>query len=551
MILTRQILLVDDSRFFIKIVQDILSNSLRYQYEIFTAQTFQQSIEILYTKKIDVVLLDLNLAESRGIKTLENFINENVSSAIIVLTGMNDETIGYEAIQKGAQDFLIKSEMNLKYLEKSIEYAIERKKILNNLKQRNLINSTLSLAAQALLSASETDETIDNALRELYSLTKMESISVYLNDEKPDEKFFRLKKHLFEKDTAAVSIDEKLNYDNIAYLYNDFSNGKMVIKNISEFTSGEKEMISNALNGSVLFVPIWTAGEYFGFMTALYSGDKEEWDTLLVQTFLTFSEILGAYIQRIANRKELEEKNRQLTALNEQKNEFLGMAAHDLRNPINVIKMYSEYLFTFFDNELNEEMKEFLHTINHTSDFMSQVLEDLLDISKIEAGKLKLVISSVDYLNFIESIVKRSSMIAAKKDIHIEIIKPLSLPPLHLDAIKMEQVLNNLLSNAIKYSPPGEKITVELMINEDSIITRIQDRGQGIPENEINLLFKEFHLLSTRPTGGEKSTGLGLAITKKLIEGHGGKIWAESELGKGTVFSFSLPIIEDDKTIKE
>ena len=126
MVLSRQILLVDDSRFFIKIVQDILSNSLRYQYEIFTAQTFQQSIEILYTKKIDVVLLDLNLAESRGIKTLENFINENVSSAIIVLTGMNDETIGYEAIQKGAQDFLIKSEMNLKYLEKSIEYARQR-----------------------------------------------------------------------------------------------------------------------------------------------------------------------------------------------------------------------------------------------------------------------------------------------------------------------------------------------------------------------------------------------------------------------------------------
>lgn len=244
----------------------------------------------------------------------------------------------------------------------------------------------------------------------------------------------------------------------------------------------------------------------------------------------------------VDNVTELEMQKIKLEDLNKLKNEFLGMAAHDLRNPIGIIKMFSSFMLDFDNKNLSTDQLDLIKKINQNSDFMLQLLEELLDISKIESGKLELNMVQDDYVEFADSIVEINKVFAHKKGISI-IFKCENIPLIHFDKNKMEQVLNNLINNAIKYSFQNTIITVEILEEGDLIVTKVIDQGQGIPQKELPLIFKAFHKTSVKSTGGEKSTGLGLAISKRIIEGHNGCIEVESKVGKGSTFCFKLPII--------
>lgn len=245
--------------------------------------------------------------------------------------------------------------------------------------------------------------------------------------------------------------------------------------------------------------------------------------------------------------RELTKKNFQLSKLNEQKNQFLGMAAHDLRNPLSIILMYSDFLIDEAEDVLDDEQNDFLQIIHSSSDFMLKLIDDLLDVSKIESGKLELELEKTDISDFIEHNIALNQVIANKKQIlidftHEEDIKPL----LMLDRAKVDQVLNNLISNALKFSSPGSKVVVNLVKSHDEVVVSVKDQGQGIPEDEVHKLFKPFSKTSVQGTAGEKSTGLGLSISKRIMDGHAGKIWVESEFGKGSTFYFSLKLENND-----
>jgi signal transduction histidine kinase len=236
--------------------------------------------------------------------------------------------------------------------------------------------------------------------------------------------------------------------------------------------------------------------------------------------------------------KELEEQNQLLKSLNEQKNEFLGIAAHDLRNPIGVIQGFSELL----EENIDDEFKDYTGEITKMSSKMLSLLNDLLDISKIEAGKLDLKKDEIDYNAFVAQNIRMNELLAKSKG--IKIVSDLGVRGLivSIDEEKINQVLNNLIGNAIKYSYPGSTITVKVFKEKNQLVTQVIDNGQGIPEKEIEGLFYPFKQTSVRPTSGETSHGLGLAIVKKIIEGHNGHVGVSSEFGKGSVFSFILPI---------
>ncbi len=236
--------------------------------------------------------------------------------------------------------------------------------------------------------------------------------------------------------------------------------------------------------------------------------------------------------------KELEEQNQVLKSLNEQKNEFLGIAAHDLRNPIGVIQGFSELL----EEQIGDEFKDYTGMITKESSKMLTLLNDLLDISKIEAGKLDLKKNGIDYIAFVIQNIRMNEFLANNKG--IKIVADFEIPELivSIDDGKIDQVLNNLIGNAIKYSYPDSTITVKVFKKINQFITQVIDNGQGIPEKEIDGVFNPFKQTSVKPTSGETSHGLGLAIVKKIIEGHNGHVGVTSEFGKGSVFSFTLPI---------
>lgn len=240
---------------------------------------------------------------------------------------------------------------------------------------------------------------------------------------------------------------------------------------------------------------------------------------------------------------DLKKQNTELVRLNDKKNEFLGIAAHDLRNPLSII-MSAADLFQFkYERELNEHQNKLLERVLYSSKFMIDLLNDLLDISAIESGKLNLEFMKYNVVDLITSNIEFNTDLATKKDIGIELVNNCNDSIIiSIDNNKFEQVLNNLLSNAIKYSKSGTKVIVTIGCDSNNFNLSVKDEGLGIPKEEQDKLFAPFSKTSVKSTGGEKSTGLGLAIVKKIIEGHHGKIWVESEVGVGSTFFVSLPL---------
>jgi len=238
--------------------------------------------------------------------------------------------------------------------------------------------------------------------------------------------------------------------------------------------------------------------------------------------------------------EEMAGANRKLEELNELKNRFLGIASHDLRNPLYLIKSYSEILKDDLRGKIHHTQQKFLEKIFASSQFMESLLDNLLDISKIESGKYDLNVNKECLNALIKSQIDTHKLIAEKKNITI-VLDLGKILMVDCDKNAMVQIMGNFIGNAIKFSPANTKITVRTAREGNAVRFSVTDEGPGICPEEQDLLFGEFQTLSNKPTGGEKSTGLGLAIVKKLVNLHGGNVGVKSELGKGSTFLFDLP----------
>lgn len=239
--------------------------------------------------------------------------------------------------------------------------------------------------------------------------------------------------------------------------------------------------------------------------------------------------------------EEITLKNAQLEKLNETKNKFLGIASHDLRNPLYTIRSFSQILHEGTVGEMSSEQTDMVGKIYHASTYMKSLLENLLDISKIESGKIELVQQVQDLNEIVTQQVEFNQLLAKNKDITLHLSLG-DIPLLSFDQNAIIQVIGNFVGNAIKFSPSQSHISVATERVEDGVRFSVKDQGPGLTEEDQQLLFTEFQTLSAKPTGGEKSTGLGLAIAKKLITLHHGRVGVESRVGHGSTFFFHLPL---------
>ncbi|MCS7071674.1 MAG: hybrid sensor histidine kinase/response regulator, partial [Anaerolinea sp.] len=231
--------------------------------------------------------------------------------------------------------------------------------------------------------------------------------------------------------------------------------------------------------------------------------------------------------QRVAERtaeledalQRLQALNAQLQAVNAQKDLFLGMAAHDLRTPITVIQGFTDLLL--HPRTPPEEFPEIVRVIRETLQNMLTMLNDILDITAIESGQLKLKPRRVKVAQYLEDILHLNGMIAVRKHIQLKDEIAPNLGEGYFDPDRIEQVFNNLLSNAFKFSHEGTTVTLRARRVNGNFMFSIIDQGQGIPSDELATVFGAFQKTSTRPTAGERSTGLGLSICKRIVELHG------------------------------
>jgi signal transduction histidine kinase len=245
----------------------------------------------------------------------------------------------------------------------------------------------------------------------------------------------------------------------------------------------------------------------------------------------------------VANR-ELEEVNKKLKEIDKVKSDFISIVSHELRTPLTSIKAFTE-LILMKPKMLPEKRDKLLQIINNESDRLARLINDILDLTKIEAGKLSWHITRVSLRDIIQTSVSGIQSLADNKSLIIGVSIPEPLPLFFGDRDRLIQVITNMLSNSIKFTPQGGRITVVARLEESpkpQIVVTVSDTGIGIPSNDLELIFEKFRRSGDILTNNGQGTGLGLAITRQIVEYHGGTVWAESTLGQGSIFTFTLPL---------
>ncbi len=240
--------------------------------------------------------------------------------------------------------------------------------------------------------------------------------------------------------------------------------------------------------------------------------------------------------------KELEMANATLSELNLEKNKYIGMVVHDLRNPIGVAASFSDILIQDYDKIEKAKKLKYLGFISKNCEYSLNLMNEFLDVSKIEAGIFDLNLTEQDYIQLVKESIQQQRFKAVRKSLEIVLETDLQHLPSTFDNNKMLQVLNNLIGNAVKYSLNDNKIIVRIYMKDAMLVTQVIDYGQGIPSEERSKLFKPFRTTSAKVSANEKSTGLGLAIVKKIVDAHKGTVKVESIVGKGSTFTFSFPV---------
>ena len=304
------------------------------------------------------------------------------------------------------------------------------------------------------------------------------------------------------------------------------------------FEAAENEL--DAIKAA-LIVPLKIEGKLTGILLV---GEKLSGDIFVDQELEVLAVLANQVAISLENARlyeELSETNAELMQASRLKSQFLASMSHELRTPLNSIIGFSKVLLNRFDGELTERQETYIRSVHNSGAHLLQLINGILDFSRIEAGKLEMIPEEVDLHELIDECIESSMPLARGKQMKVEKNVPLELPPLSGDRTKIKQILLNLLSNAIKFTGQG-RVLVSVVAEPDAVRVSVADTGIGIREDDLARLFEPFQQLDNPVVRSAGGTGLGLAISKKFVELHGGRIWAESRENQGSTFHFTLPL---------
>jgi signal transduction histidine kinase len=312
------------------------------------------------------------------------------------------------------------------------------------------------------------------------------------------------------------------------------------ISDAQEYTPRFRPVLARLGYRSILAVPLLREERIVGGLVVWRQvpGSFSAEVVNLLQTFATQSVLA---IQNARLFREIEDKSRQIEAANRHKSEFLANMSHELRTPLNAIIGFSEVLGERMFGELNEKQAEYTEDILSSGRHLLSLINEILDLSKVEAGRMELEVATFDLPLAIDNARTFVRERATKHGINLDVTIDERLGDFVGDERKIKQILLNLLSNAVKFTPEGGRIGIKARHVDGSVEISVSDTGIGISPEDQAKIFEEFRQVGGDYAHKREGTGLGLTLAKKFVELHGGKIWVESEVGKGSTFSFTLP----------
>jgi signal transduction histidine kinase len=311
----------------------------------------------------------------------------------------------------------------------------------------------------------------------------------------------------------------------------------------ASYQSRLREIVLRLGYQSLMAVPLMRDDHLLGGLV-VYRKTPGEFDASVIDLLKTFATQSALAIQNARLFREIEEKSGELAAASRHKSEFLANMSHELRTPLNAIIGFSEVLSERMFGEINEKQAEYLDDILESGRHLLSLINDILDLSKIEAGRMELERTDFDLPTAIENTLILVRERAHRRAITLGRTVDERLGIIRADERKVKQVLLNLLSNALKFTPERGQIDVHGRVRDGVIEISVTDTGVGIAPEDQAAVFEEFRQVGAAAKKIE-GTGLGLAISRKFIELHGGKIWVRSEIGAGSTFTFTLPMTTD------
>jgi signal transduction histidine kinase len=301
-----------------------------------------------------------------------------------------------------------------------------------------------------------------------------------------------------------------------------------------------REALVRAGYRALLAVPLVREGHLLGGLTVIrkVTGEFAPEIIDLMRTFATQSTLA---IQNARLFREIEDKSRQLEVASQHKSEFLANMSHELRTPLNAIIGFSEVLSERMFGELNEKQEEYLKDIHASGQHLLSLINDILDLSKVEAGRMELELTDWDLPTAIESSLTLVRERAGRRGIALHQAVDQRLGQIRGDERKIKQVLLNLLSNALKFTSEGGRVHVRASVSDGMAEVSVRDTGIGVAPEDQEAIFEEFRQVGTADKKVE-GTGLGLTLSRKFIELHGGRIWVQSQVGVGSTFTFTIPV---------
>jgi signal transduction histidine kinase/HAMP domain-containing protein len=429
--------------------------------------------------------------------------------------------------KKKLEDYSRTLEQKVEVRTRDLARSVEELKALGDVSQ--IVNSTLDL-----------ETVLTSIVRHAVQISKADAGTIYEFDE-TEQVFIPRINYGVSDEFIQVMRDSRLRVGDKTVLGQSAKN-KLPVQ-IQDLVNAPDYPISYMKKTdfrALLAVPLLRKDRHLGGLVIRrkVAGKFTEPVVNLLQTFAAQS-VIAIHNARLFH--EIEDKGHELQIANKHKSEFLANMSHEFRTPLNAILGYTELIIDNIYGDVPEKIQEVLERVEKNGQHLLNLINDVLDISKIEAGRLTLSLNDYSMQDLIQTVYTSVEALAAEKNLDLKMTVPEVLKNGKGDEQRIAQVILNLLGNAIKFTEQGE-VVVEATVSNDSFLISVSDTGPGLSETDQKNIFDEFRQADGSSARAKGGTGLGLSISKKIVEMHGGRIWVDSILGKGSTFSFTLPI---------
>jgi signal transduction histidine kinase len=539
-----RVLLVEDNEDDALLIRETLSETT---LEIKHADRLSAALEQLAERKFEAILLDLSLPDAQGLNTIGHVVGQAPGVPIVVLTGLNDEETAVKAVEQGAQDYLIKGQADRQLLIRSLRYAIQRHRAEERLKERNRELLILRKISETILGSLDLRSVTESILEEAMLSGSFDLGNIRLLDRHRESLEVAATRGYRDPQNALSHRRLTRTMENAPSHFGEriFNEGCIEehVQKSGRFRTFTKEGVESLIN-----VPVRANRELVGVIQ-LASRTPRKFRPEEVNLLGTIGNQMGIAVQRAQLYEETRRQAVELERANKLQADFSAMIAHDLRSPLVNVMGVVEVMIGGMFGAVTEEQKKWLLRLQANSRGLVDLVSDFLDVSKLESGYVDLNKEVVNLAETIEKSIDNFRVIALDKKISLKGSVDPALPSIQADPRRLDQVLNNLISNAIKFTGEGGDVEVSAaLIDAATANVRVRDNGDGIPVEEIGQIFDKYRQGGNVKHSSDKGTGLGLVICKMIVEAHGGCIWVESEVGKGSTFFVSLPLKSDNRS---